>query len=328
MTVIKTGLAVLLAVVVAVAIISTLYQALADRRAGDKYPPPGVMVDVGGYRLHFNCAGKGDTTVILEAGGGTFSLSWALVQTAAAQAAGVRVCSYDRAGLGWSDPRPGPYSVTEEIEALHQGLITLGIARNLVLVGHSYGGFLASLYAGRYPKDVIGLALVDPNSAFFFDQYPSVVKTVQRRGRLLRIAAPIGVVRWIAAREMQTTLRLAHDNDARKLLDLSLTTKQLSSTAKMLLAFSRTLDAVRTSGALPDVPLTIITRGKAEKAFPWGDAEKENTWRRGQERTVRAAPQGKLIVAAESGHMVPFDQPELIVDAITHVISTAGNRSR
>ena len=309
-------------------IISALYQRIASRRAVDKYPSPGVMVDVGGYRLHFNCVGKGDTTIILEAGGGTFSLSWALVQTAAAKAAGVRVCSYDRAGLGWSDPRPGPYSVVEEIEALHRGLVKLGIDKNLVLVGHSYGGFLMSLYAGRYTKDVIGMVLVDPNSAFFFDQHPAVIKKVQRQGRLLRIAAPIGVVRWIAAKEMQTTLRLARDNDARKLIDLSLTTKHLSSTAKMLLAFPGTLDAVRVSGALPDVPLTIITRGKAEKAFPWGDGEKENAWRKGQKEIVHAAPQGKLIVATESGHMVPFDQPELIVDAITHVIKTAGNRSR
>ena len=226
MTAIRIGLAGLLAVFAAVAIISAIYQGVSSRRVVDKYPAPGVMVDVGGYRLHFNCTGKGDATVILEAGGGTFSLSWALVQAAAAKAAGVRVCSYDRAGLGWSEPYPGPYSVMEEIEALH----------------------------------------------------------------------------------------------------LSLTTKHLSSTAKMLVAFSRTLDTVRASAALPDVLLTIITRGKAEKAFPWGDVDRENAWREGQERISRAAPQGKLIVAAESGHMVPFDQPELIVDAIRSVIKTVRNK--
>lgn len=328
MTAIRIGLVGLFAVLIVAVIISALYQRIASRRVRDKYPPPGEMVEVGGYRLHFNCVGKGDTTVILEAGGGTFSSSWALVQSAAAKAAGTRVCSYDRAGLGWSDPRPGPYSVMEEIEALHRGLVKLGIDKNLVLVGHSYGGFLAPLYAGRYPKDVIGMVLADPNSAFFFDQYTDVIKKVQRQGRLLRIAAPIGIVRWIAAKEIKTTMRLTHDKDARKLIDLSLTTNHLISTAKMLSAFSRTLDAVRASGALPDVPLTIMSRGKAEKALPWGDAEKENAWRSGQERIVRAAPQGKLIVATESGHMVPFDQPELIVDAITRVIKTARNRTQ
>src|SRR2546430_12892620 len=76
----------------------------AQAQLPQSYPPPGRLIDVGGRRLHLNCKGKGSPTVILMAGGGAFSIDWALVQPKVAES--THVCSYDRAGLGWSDPAP------------------------------------------------------------------------------------------------------------------------------------------------------------------------------------------------------------------------------
>src|SRR5262249_33516608 len=82
------------------------YQALASALDASHYPPPGKLVDIGGYQLHINCTGAGSPTVILDAGLGGSSLDWSLVQPAVARF--TRVCSYDRAGQGWSDTGPGP----------------------------------------------------------------------------------------------------------------------------------------------------------------------------------------------------------------------------
>src|SRR5690349_21478847 len=78
--------------------------ALADERS--EYPPPGRLIDIGGYRLHLYCAGKGSPPVILEAGAGDFSFDWSRVQPEVARF--TRVCSYDRAGSAWSEPGPAP----------------------------------------------------------------------------------------------------------------------------------------------------------------------------------------------------------------------------
>src|SRR5262250_395537 len=99
------------------------------------YPPPGRMVDIGGRSLHLNCAGKGSPTVILMAGGGAFSIDWALVQPKVARDA--RVCSYDRAGLAWSDPGPADETVEQTISDLHLLLKNAAETGPFLLVGAS-----------------------------------------------------------------------------------------------------------------------------------------------------------------------------------------------
>src|SRR5262245_31328525 len=124
------------------------------------YPPPGKLLDVGGYRLHLNCTGKSDPTVVLIAGGGDFSFDWGLVQPDASRFA--RVCSYDRAGLAWSDPGPTPRTMRQEAYELHTILKAARIKAPYVVVGHSLGGLIARVYAERYPEEVAGIVLVDP----------------------------------------------------------------------------------------------------------------------------------------------------------------------
>src|SRR5512138_1904384 len=101
------------------------------------YPPPGKLVDVGGYRLHINCTGQDGPAVVLIAGGGDFSFDWGLVQPDVSRFA--RVCSYDRAGLAWSDPGPTPRTMRQDAYELHTLLAVAGIKAPYVLVGHSIG---------------------------------------------------------------------------------------------------------------------------------------------------------------------------------------------
>lgn len=126
------------------------------------YPPPGRVVDIGGWRLHLNCAGDAraqQPTVILEAGIGDFSVEWSLVQPGVAPFA--RVCSYDRAGDGWSELGPHPRTFRQIVHELHALLERAGERPPFVLVGHSYGGWLVRLYQATYPSDVAGMVLVE-----------------------------------------------------------------------------------------------------------------------------------------------------------------------
>jgi len=123
-----TGLLILLLALVCA---GAIYEAIESHRDRLRFHAPGRMVDIGGYRLHLYYTGEGSPTVILEAGGGNPWLSWYKVQPQVAQF--TRVCSYDRAGLGWSDPSPK-----------HNA----GITRPFAIVGHSLGGMDVRMFAG------------------------------------------------------------------------------------------------------------------------------------------------------------------------------------
>ena len=141
------------------AVAGAIYQAIATERAERAYPPPGQMVGVGGHSLHINCVGRGSPAVVLDAGSGGFSAHWVRVQRAGSGT--TRVCSYDRAGMGWSEMGPEPRDAKQISNELHALLEGAGIEGPYVLVGHSYGGLYARIYAARYSEEVAGVALVD-----------------------------------------------------------------------------------------------------------------------------------------------------------------------
>jgi len=119
----------------------------------------GALIDIGGFRLHLDCRGRGHPTVIMEAGAGDFSFDWALVQPVVS--AFTRVCTYDRAGYAWSDPGPTPRTLRQLSTEL-RALMRAGNERGpFVLVGHSFGGLIVRTYAATYPRDVVGMLLID-----------------------------------------------------------------------------------------------------------------------------------------------------------------------
>src|SRR3954447_27034480 len=144
-------------------VLTIVVLALAQIADAPPFPPPGRLIDVGGWRLHLNCSGaskEGQPTVILELGLGDFSVEWSLVQPRIAATA--RVCSYDRAGDGWSDLGPYPRTLHQIVYELHTLLERANVRPPLLLVGHSYGGWLVQLYASEYAPQVAGIVLVEP----------------------------------------------------------------------------------------------------------------------------------------------------------------------
>ncbi len=182
----------------ALAVAGAIYQAIATERAERAYPPPGEMVDVGGYSLHINCVGQGSPTVVLDAGSGEMSAQWVRVQQEVSDT--TRVCAYDRAGMGWSETGPEPRDAKQISSELHTLLSKAGIEGPYVLVGHSFGGLYMQTYAARYPDEVAGVALVESSSPKQFSQQPATRDSYEPQKQIFDVVsllARIGIVRLL-----------------------------------------------------------------------------------------------------------------------------------
>jgi pimeloyl-ACP methyl ester carboxylesterase len=135
------------------------YETVQEAADATAYPAPGQLVDVGGHRLHLNCTGSGSPTVVLEPGAGSMSSSLGWITPAVAR--DTRVCVYDRAGRGWSEPADTRQDATQIATDLHEALQRAQVPGPYVLVGHSFGGLYVLTFAARYPDEVAGMVLVD-----------------------------------------------------------------------------------------------------------------------------------------------------------------------
>ena len=148
-----------LAIVVLVALAGTTYQGVTTSLERRRYPHPGRLVDVGGHQLHIHCTGRGTPIVVLEAPASAMSASWARVQDALAQT--TRVCSYDRAGLGWSERGDGPFDPDQVPLELQSLLTGAGEKPPFVIAGAGLGAAFARTFAARYPRTVEAVVLLD-----------------------------------------------------------------------------------------------------------------------------------------------------------------------
>jgi pimeloyl-ACP methyl ester carboxylesterase len=307
------GLIGALGLVVVVGLIGAAYESVAEAADARAYPPPGQMIDVGGYRLHINCVGTGSPTVVIDAGWGDSSGAWSSwVQPAAART--TRVCTYDRAGMGYSEPGPLPRSADRFAQELHRLLSGAGEAGPYVLVGHSLGGLPVRLFAHEYAAEVAGVVLIDsmsPSAARPSRSAPSAdtdshsmvdwALTLPARIGLLRLlAGPLGAdeglspevanyysVFWVTPRSLQAWL------DEGKGMPDSLTQA----------------GAVNSFG---DVPLIVLSRGLI--------AGQDQDWQTMQTELLGLSSSSQQLFADKSGHNIEFDQPEAAVGAIEMMV--------
>lgn len=177
-----------------------LYEPVAEASDARAYPPPGQLVDVGGYRLHIDCAGSGSPTVVIDAGWGDWSTAWGPVQ--AGVAGTTRVCTYDRAGIGWSEPGPLPRDAAQFAGELHTLLHKAGIPGPYVMVGHSLGGLPVRVFAHEYASEMAGVVLIDSMTPQQFKQAPPADETqsapASRPLSFPALLARFGLVRLLA----------------------------------------------------------------------------------------------------------------------------------
>jgi len=145
--------------IVAILVLGFVFQAVSVEFDKRGYLPPGQIVNVDSHKMHIYCTGSGSPTVILEAGAYIYSTEWYWVQRQIS--ATNRVCSYDRAGYGWSEPVAGARDGLQLVHELHSLLNAAKVPGPYVMAGHSLGGVTAPIYASEYPSDVLGIVLVD-----------------------------------------------------------------------------------------------------------------------------------------------------------------------
>jgi len=176
------------------------YQAIGAALDARRFPAPGRMVDAGGHRIHLREMGEGWPAVIFDAPLGGSGISWSLVQPAVARF--TATYAYDRAGLGWSDLGRTPLDAARFVADLHALIERAEVPRPVVLVGHSFGGLVARLYAAAHPEDVAGIVFVDPaQPAEFHPLLPEQRRRIEIGARLARRgawAARLGIARLVA----------------------------------------------------------------------------------------------------------------------------------
>lgn len=164
------------------------------------HPPPGRLVDVGGHRLHVYMEGEGRPPVVFDSALAGSCLSWSRLQNEIAKFS--RTCSYDRAGMGWSDPGPEPRSIDRIADELQRLLRKINLPPPYVFVGHSYGALTALYFADRFREDVAALVLVDPPSptqwATMTPEDRRKIALGARYSRHAALAARLGVARLIS----------------------------------------------------------------------------------------------------------------------------------
>jgi len=309
--------------------------AKAKAELAAKYPPPGKLVDVGGYRLHINCQGQGGPTVVMESGNGDFSLSWSKVQCEVARF--TRVCTYDRAGLGWSERSPQSRTAHDVVEGLHTLLARSGVESPFVLVGHSLGGPLVRLYAHEHPDQIVGMVLVDSAHEEEFLRAPEAVKRLQPKSvkmmngilGLMQMATTAGVFALVPQLYPRQILNMVPE-EARKMYQgiTSADAKCVVAIREEYGAYEDHFAAVRAAHitSLGDIPLIVLSHGKTQQIPGLPAAVSREFEQIGQQMHVELAAQssnGKRIVAEKSGHYIQLDQPGLVIDAIREVVEAA-----
>jgi pimeloyl-ACP methyl ester carboxylesterase len=335
----RIGRWILIALLISAGMITatTLYQHEASRRDVLDYPPPGNLIDVGGYRLHIYCTGqrvKGLPTVIFEGGLGAPSLVWTLVQQRVATH--TRACSYDRAGYGWSESGPTPRTAQQIVSELHTLLDRTGEQAPFVLVGHSFGGAVVRLYASQYPSDVAGLVLDDARHEDFFKRLPpsfyAADQSNYQRAQFLNLIAPIGLARMggnvgllNGAINYLAPLPEETNAAARAIMLYNPSHWQTSIAERDVIDTS--YDQVRKATRRSDLPLIVLMADRGVEAWQTGstviDQATRDTWTQLQRELAALSTKGELVVVKNSGHYIHIDQPDAVVDAILKVIEQA-----
>ena len=284
-----------------------IYESAAETADTQAFPPPGQMVDVGGYRLHLNCTGSGSPTVVIDTGWGDSSAGWGWVQPEVAKT--TRICTYDRAGMGWSEASPQPRTAREYAKELHTLLAKANEPGPYVLVGHSMGGFTVIVYAHDYPAEVSGLVLIDAQ-----DLPTSDVATPQPAPKpggtsLPSLLARIGLVRLLAG--PLGSIENLPEGDKQAYTAFAVAPRGVQTFTDEGMGISEGGAQARAVTSLGALPLIVLSRGK--------DQDAKHT--AAQTGLLQLSTDSQQLFADHSGHPIMIEQPEAAVAAIVKMVS-------
>jgi pimeloyl-ACP methyl ester carboxylesterase len=329
----------LILIIVLFLAIGYIYQRRTTAADFEQVPPPGQRVDVGGYSLHIYCTGSGaGPTVVVDAGAGDFSTSWIGIQREVEKSA--RICTYDRAGYGWSDSSPYPRTAIQMSNELHQLLVNAKIDPPYILVGHSLGGMTIRVFAGLYPDEVAGMVLVDAGHEDQLERLPpEYLKLYQQQQSYFSVMgfmSRFGILRMIGSSSKGADFappqvaKLPKDVQSVYLMMIS-----HPSFFDTMLAELRALPEisaeVRATGKLGDMPLFILSADTPDEAalhsIGLGDdfpaVELQQTFNDLQDEFESLSTNSTHVIVKDSTHAINLDQPRAVIKAILDVVALA-----
>jgi len=288
-----------------------------DRRLNH---PPGQLVDVGGYHMHIYCTGQGSPTVVLDSGLGDYWLSWYKVQPRISQF--TRVCSDDRAGLGWSNT--SPYSRTSKIFAqeLHTLLQRASIPAPYVLVGHSLGGMNVRMFAGLYPAEVVGIILVDSAYPHYEQRFPpsanqfaaSIHRELDRQGRTMAIGIP-RLMGWCGTPPPEPQ-SMARTVECQR--------QCFREIHEEWAGFDEDGDQLQATAPLGNMPPVVLSHDPDVLFLPGLPADVardvNKAWESMQQELARLSTNSSRVIAKGSSHYIQWDRPDVVIEAVQKVL--------
>ena len=322
------------------AIAGRIYQVTSENRDLELYPAPGELIDVNGHLMHINCLGNGSPTVILEQGLGTGG-GTTLWQDLHEQASEItRVCSYDRAGVGYSEPVDIPTRSSDVAANLHELLKNYGLEDDLVLMGWSRGGVHIREYEKLFPERVKGMVLVDSSHELQYERLPSA-PVQQPTGTLLYQVAqylqPFGLWRitgLIDAQIVDFAIPEREKPRARALYNMS---HSISTLLNETIGMEIDSDEAKAPGPLGDLPLIVITQGEPvilpeglPPAYTLEYFQAVRSVLNDLHRELTSlSTNSRHVIATESGHAnFHVKQPEILLGAISDIVFAIRSNSR
>jgi pimeloyl-ACP methyl ester carboxylesterase len=311
-------------VLVGLAIAGMIYQTAATEADQRNYPPPGVLVNVDGYKMHIYCMGKGSVTLILDHAGGGSSVDWSLIQPKLAEQ--TRVCAYDRAGYGWSDYNPAPRTLEQQVNELHGLLAGVNEHGPYILVGHSYGARVDRVFAAKYPDEVAGMVLIDPGVQYDDPRYPiethTALKSENSMIRTARRLVPFGLVRLLQPLMGNETFDLPAN--AREVSGtFAATTRYWQSLNDQIDVLTSVFDEERQVTTLGEIPLLVLSSTEP-------DTPTHQIWRQANREMAALSSNGsyrELEGATHFSLVYRQNDAQFCVTGILELLDSVRNRS-
>jgi len=306
------------AVVICGVMLATGYQAFRTSRDRRMFPAPGRLIVVLGRRMHIDCAGENSPTVVIIPGSGVWSSQWSVIQRDLAK--DVRACTYDRAGLGWSDPATSPRTAQQAAEELHELLLSAGEPGPFLLVGESYGGYVARLFHHRYPNQVAGMVLVESAHERQWEEIPRAKILLQDASSKLKIASwlsRIGYFRW-------TIIDRGEDlpSDVRgSIVAAQVRTQTFQAILAEIAGVFTSVDQVAKTDSLGSLPLVVVSAGHSFNKFVTPAQEPKldqmnQTWLRLQNELTNLSSNSTHLTLPDATHGIAREHPVFVADAI------------
>ena len=288
--------------IIVLALLGAIYESLAEASDAKTYPAPGQLVDVGDHRLQINCIGTGSPTVVIVSGLGDWSTSWGVVQPEVAKT--TRVCTYDRAGVGWSDASSLSSDAAQFAKELHTLLQNANVPGPYVLVGHSLGGFIVRIFAHDYASEVAGVVLVDSMNPKQVTE--SLSNKLALFSSLEAGLARVGVGRLLLKLGILPSVPPGEE----AYYPLFVRPQSFQTTANEYRGLHDSAAQAAAVTSFGDLPLIVLT-AKLNDNPGWSE------W---QTELLQLSSNSQQLFAENSGHVIQDDEPDAAVDAILKMV--------